>query len=98
MLVGAASNGLYQKQYFQENGPALIFWVLVGVVGVIMLILKNHRLQEHKLLDAFIDLCFVLPTILIPLIPVRHDLALISMLIYASIFLIVFVYKHYKRN
>ena len=98
VIIGAASSGFYQQRYFHEEGLTPFVWIGFGLVGAIILIVKNI-LDGNKVRAALIDLCFIIPTVLIPLIPARHDVMLIVMLVYACAFIALYVFKNYKyRN
>ena len=95
VIIGAASSGFYQQHYFGEEGLSPFVWIGVGLVGAIILIAKNI-LYGNKVCAALTDLCFIIPTVLIPLIPARHDVMLIVMLVYACAFIALYVFKNYK--
>lgn len=95
VIIGAASSGFYQQRYFHEEGLTPFVWIGFGLVGAIILIVKNI-LDGNKVRAALTDLCFIIPTVLIPLIPARHDVMLIVMLVYACAFIALYVFKNYK--
>lgn len=96
IIIGAASSGFYQQRYFQEEGLTPFVWIGFGLVGSILLVTKNILGSNNKLHSVFVDLCFILPAVLIPLIPARHDIMLILMLVYVCVFLVLYVFKNYK--
>ena len=69
-------------------------WVCFGFAGGILLLAKN--ILGNNIRTIFFDLCLVLPAVLIPLIPARHDVMLILMLLYVCAFIIFYVIKNYK--
>lgn len=95
VIIGAASSGFYQQRYFHEEGLTPFVWIGFGLVGAIILIVKNI-LDGNKVRAVLTDLCFIIPTVLIPLIPARHDVMLIVMLVYACAFIALYVFKNYK--
>jgi len=95
ILIGAASSGFHQQRYFGEEGLSPFVWIGLGLVGAIILIAKNI-LDGNKVRAALTDLCFIIPTVLIPLIPARHDIMLVLMLAYACAFIVLYVFKNYK--
>lgn len=95
VIIGAASSGFYQQRYFHEEGLTPFVWIGFGLVGAIILIVKNI-LDGNKVRAALTDLCFIIPTVLILLIPARHDVMLIVMLVYACAFIALYVFKNYK--
>ncbi len=96
VIIGAASSGFYQQRYFHEEGLTPFVWICFGLVGSILLVMKNLLGSNNKLHSVFWDLWFVLPVVLVPLIPVRHDIMLILMLVYACAFLVLYVIKNKK--
>ena len=80
------------------GAPPLILWVFVAAIGSILLLLKeiklNRKQQESLLL---VDVLFILPVITIPLLPIRHDFALVFMLAYGVCFLFAY-FKVYKKG
>lgn len=95
VIIGAASSGFYQQRYFGEEGLSPFVWIGLGLFGAIILIVKNI-LDGNKVRAALIDLCFIVPTVFIPLIPARHDVMLILMLVYACSFIALYVFKKYR--
>ncbi len=95
IIIGAASSGFYQQRYFGEEGINPFFWIGFAVVGSIILLAKNI-LDGNKLQMVFVDLCFIVPTVFIPLIPARHDIMMILMLVYVCAFIALYVFKNYK--
>lgn len=96
IIIGAASSGFYQQRYFHEEGLPTFAWIAFGLVGSILLIAKNIIGNNKKTRSVFVDLCFILPTVLIPLIPARHDIMLILMLAYVCVFVALYVFKNYR--
>lgn len=99
--IGAASSGFYQQRFWgmdSPGAPPLILWVFVAAIGSILLLLKeiklNRKQQESLLL---VDVLFILPVITIPLLPIRHDFALVFMLAYGVCFLFAY-FKVYKKG
>lgn len=97
VLIGAASNGFYQQRFFSDTGMPSFFWPLVAIVGIGLLGIKN-RFLDKGVWPLLVDLCYVLPTVLIPLTPLRHDWAMVAMLVYACTFLIVFIFRNFKNK
>ena len=98
IVVGAASSGFYQQRYFHEESLPPLAWIGIGFVGSILLLVKNILGSDNKLRSAICDLCLVIPTVLIPLIPARHDIALVLMLAYVCAFSALYVFKNYKEK
>ena len=96
IIIGASSSGFYQQRYFHEEGLTPLVWVCFGFAGGILLLVKNILGSNNNLRAIFFDLCLVLPAVLIPLIPARHDVMLILMLLYVCAFIIFYVIKNYK--
>ena len=97
VIIGAASSGFYQQRYFHQEGLTPFFWITFGIVGSIVLIFKNI-FGGNKAAAVFVDLCFIIPVVFIPLIPARHDIMLILMLLYACAFVALYVFKNYKSK
>lgn len=97
IIIGAASSGFYQQRYFHEESLAPFVWISFGLIGSILLVAKNIFGSDNKLHSACVDICFILPTVLIPLIPARYDMMLMLMLVYVCVFIVLYVFKNYKR-
>lgn len=80
------------------GAPPLLLWIFIAAIGGILLLVKEiklHQRQQKTLL--VVDAIFILPVIFIPTLPIRHDFALVLMLIYAVGFLCAYL-KIYKKS
>lgn len=92
VLVSAASNLFYHTLFLQSDGVPLVLSVLLGAAGLFVLARHHGRTGRRALLT---DLAFVLPVLLLPLLPVGHSLALGIMTAYACIFVALFAYRNH---
>lgn len=100
-IICAASSGFYQQRFWgmdSPGAPPLLLWVFVAAIGGILLLLKEIKLnQKQQKSLLLVDTLFILPVIAIPLLPIRHDFALVLMLAYAVCFLLAYL-KVYKKS
>lgn len=100
-IICAASSGFYQQRFWgmdSPGAPPLLMWLFVAAIGGSLLLIKEIKLnqkQQRSLL--LVDALFIFPIIAIPLLPIRHDFALVLMLTYAVCFLLAYL-KVYKKN
>lgn len=100
-IICAASSGYHQQLFWgmdRPGAPPLLLWVFMAAIGGILLLLKEiklHQLQQKSLL--LVDAIFILPVIFVPSLPIRHDFALVMMLVYAVAFLLAYL-KIYKKG
>lgn len=98
-IICAASSGYYQQRFWEIDGsgaPPLLLWIFVAAIGGILLLLKEIKLNQQQKKSLFwVDVIFILPVIFIPALPIRHDFALVLMLVYAVGFLLAYL-KVYK--
>lgn len=94
-IICAASSGYYQQRFWgmdSPGAPPLLLWTIIAAIGGILLLLKEiklHHQQQKSLL--LVDAVFIIPVVATPLLPIRHDFALVLMLVYAVSFLIAYL-------
>ncbi len=93
IFIGASSNGLYQSRFLANETPVFV-WIILALIGGIFLMIRD-RLYYKKYNKQLIgyDLLFVLPVIIIPMIPMPYGISLMIMIAYAVIFMMIFVHK-----
>lgn len=98
VLICVASSGFYQRKFWGNEAPAWL-WIALALLGSIFLLLKeiNHY-KEHQRLLLTLDLSFIIPVIVIPMIPIRHDFSLIIMLVYGIGYILTYILSYYKKN
>lgn len=94
VLVNTASNLFYHTLFLQSDGVPLVLSVLLGAYGLFTLARKHGRTGPRRR-AVLTDLGFVLPVVLLPLLPVGHSLALGITTAYACLFVVVFAYRNY---
>ena len=94
VLVSAASNLFYHTLFLQSDGVPLLLSVLLGAAGLFVLARKHGRAGPRRR-AVLADLAFVLPVLLLPLLPVGHSLALGITTAYACLFAVVFVLRNH---
>lgn len=98
VIICAASSGFYQGRFWGGEAPPW-FWAALALVGGIIVMLKDMGYyHKYKKLLLLLDLIFIIPILAIPLIPIRHDLSLILMLIYGVVFLLLYIFDYYKKS
>lgn len=94
VLVGAASSGFYQQWYGVDDSLPIFGWVVMAAVGIVLLAAKNRTLPDKRQ-GVVVDLAYLLPTLLLPQLPIGHDAALAVMLGYACVFVLGYVAWQY---
>ena len=96
ILIAGASLGFYQSRFFLLNAPEY-FWISMALIGSIFIAIRDHHYycKYHQLLFNY-DMLFCIPAISIPLIPIRHDIALILMILYCAIYVSLFLHIKLK--
>lgn len=96
VIICAASSGFYQDRFWGSAIPPL-FWIAIALIGGIFLIVKDLLFCKRKLkLLIWRDVSFVVPVVSIPLLPLRHDFALILMLVFGIAYLLLYIYGFYQ--
>ena len=100
ILSCGAASGYYQQIFWGMDSPGvppLLFWYCIAAAGGILLLIKEIRLHRaDKKSMVLFDAVYIIPVIFLPSLPVRHDFALIFMLVYAAIFITVYVLMFFK--
>lgn len=100
IAVCGASSGYYQQIFWgadSQGAPPLLIWYCLAFIGGILLLIKEIRLHRAgKKSMLLFDAVYIIPVIFLPSLPVRHDFALIFMLIYAVVFITVYVLMFFK--
>lgn len=100
ILTCGAASGYYQQIFWEMDSlgaPPLFIWYCLAVTGGILLLIKEIRLHRaDKKSMLLFDAVYIIPVIFLPCLPLRHDVALIIMLVYASIFITVYILMFFK--
>lgn len=96
-IIGASCNGFYQYFYFHVEGFPPLVWVLGAFIGSVILVIKNILGSTNKFRSIFTDFSFMLPVLLIPRIPPRHDIMMLLMFLYFAVFIVIFCRKNYYK-
>lgn len=100
ILICGAASGYYQQIFWgmdSPGAPPLLMWYCIAVAGGILLLIKEIRFHRaDKKLMLLFDVVYIIPVMFLPSLPVRHDFALIFMLIYAAVFITVYVLMFFK--
>lgn len=100
ILICGASSGYYQQIFWgtdSQSAPPLLMWYCLAAAGIILLLIKEIRLHRAgKKSMLLFDAVYIIPVIFLPSLPVRHDFALIFMLIYAAAFITVYILMFFK--
>ena len=100
IIICGAASGDYQQIFWgmdSPGAPPLLMWYGLAAAGGILLLIKEIRLhRDDKKSMLLFDAVYIIPVIFLPSLPVRHDFALIFMLIYAAAFIAVYIISFYK--
>lgn len=97
VIIAISCNGLYQSMFFGNSVPT-IFWILTAFVGGLILLKKDiYCYKNKKQIPIDYDLYFIIPSAIVMFLPIRNDIALITMLLYVFIFLIAYITGYFQR-
>ena len=94
VIIAASCNGFYQGFYLHEQGLPPWFWAFGIFIGSVLLVAKNILGSNDKIRSFCLDIAFMLPALIVPIVPVKNEITWFLMMVYFCVFIVIYCKKN----